>query len=195
MKNKINLLIFVVVASFFAACKKEGAKPAPVTTGTTALTTPDLFVGKWYVAKDSIQTFDSNTQIPNLVQNINYTNNDFVTFNKDSTAVMSSVAAYTAFFTDYDASNVDSKLFINPPVNPNFNFKFKLAAGFVTNTAPGLGVTTTDYLLSMQNANIIISAGYSVSFISSTSLVLGHAINIPTVGHYYVIKEYIYLKK
>jgi hypothetical protein len=196
MKRKSLFLAVIFFIFILNACKKDGNQPAPIVNNTQPkpLTTAQLVLGKWFVVKDSVQTLDSNTPIPNVGPQLSFNNGDFVVFNKDSTAAVSSLVAFDAFFTDYGATNVDSKLFVMPNTNPYLNFKYNVAAEYSIQPVLPTDSAKTVYTLKMQN-NDPIGVGYGIKISTSNSLVLYHQEVIPTMLHDYTVNEYVYLSR
>ncbi len=193
MKTKLNLLVILSLIFIWSACKKDSVKPAATTGNNQQTSVNQSLIGKWFVVKDSVQTFDLYNLIPNIVQTPSFSNNDFVMFNKDSTATISSRAAFSAFYTDYEAFNTNSKLIINPVINPNLNLKYNITTqGY---TIP-LSSPQLAYFLALTNITPLNSlVDYQISLPTPTSMVLQREHEIPTVLHDYRIKEYIYLQK
>lgn len=181
MKNTL-LSIAALLVLFLNACKKDGNKPsAPVTDTPKPLTTAQMLVGKWTIVKDSVQVFDFRTPLTNP-QNLVLGKSDFVVFNGDNTATVSSQVGFDALYTDY------GKFYINPGENvklPNFTFNYQV-------TPPANELPAT---LGIPNLALGVSVGYDISQLNSTSLVLHNENIIAKYPHEYVIKRDIYLSK
>jgi len=198
MKSIVGLFVAAFFSVILYSCKKDDTpKPATVNAGNNQ--TPNIseaITGKWFITKDSIQTLDYYTVIPNLVKRQAFGNNDFIVFNKDSTAVISNTAAFNAFYTDYEASNTDSKLRVNTYIIPNLSFKYKIILeGYGITSSTSQSPPQAVYGLGAENLVALKSVGYGITMPSATNLVLEHDLEIPTLQHDYKIKEYIYLKK
>ncbi|QEC77569.1 hypothetical protein [Mucilaginibacter ginsenosidivorax] len=198
MKRNFNLLIAAVLLVCLNSCKKDNSAK-PVTgaqgAGTTIASTYSL-TGKWYITKDSVQTLDLKTAIPNLVAPGKFTQNDFVVFNSDSTAAISNTHAFNAFYTDYEASNTDSKLRVNTNIIPNLGFKYHVSfEGYSITAAASQNLPQQVYALDAENLVALKSVGYNIYMPSATTMILEHDLEIPTLQHDYRIKEYIYLNK
>lgn len=193
MNAKLLTVGFLIMA-MLNACKKDSAKPAvaPAATASQPTITQQL-AGKWFVVKDSIQTLDYRTPVANPAPKLVFGPNDYVIFNKDSTATVSSDLAFDAFDMDFNSNNVDGKLTVNSVTDPNLNFKYKIDSAYTTSPLSGPAITV--YSLSMQNFNPFIASGYSLTRPTPTTLILYHQLLIPVVAHEYVINQYVYLSR
>lgn len=191
MKKKPGLLLAILLISSLLACKKENNKPASkLTTPTQPLTESQVIAGKWFVVKDSTQTLDFNKVIPNLVAAQTFGSNDFITFNADSTAKVSSYAAFNAFYPNYTSSNVTSTISVSPILNPDLNFKYGIATMVLGN-----GPAEAVYGITLQNTNTIIKAGFQITVLSSSKIMLYNQEVLPTINNTYTVNQYIYLQR
>lgn len=186
MKAYFYITLLIVCLN---SCKKSNpVKPASSPGTIKAATLMDSISGKWYINKDSVRTLDLTTPIPNLVTPPPFGPNDNIIFNRDSTAIISSNAAFSAFYTDYRASNTDSQLIINTAIRPNLKFKFNVSRA-------GYGARETRYALTAQNLAGSVSISYEVRMPSAATMVLTRTLEIPTTRHDYRIMEFVYLRK
>jgi hypothetical protein len=103
---KKSILAFACFISLLCACKKDNKKPAtPISNQQSSAN--QMLLGKWTIVKDSLQTFDYTTPIVSP-QHLVLSGNDFVVFNNDSTATVSSQLGFAALYTDF------GKFYINP---------------------------------------------------------------------------------
>lgn len=192
--NAKPLLIGFLLMAVLNACKKDSTKPATAPAATASQPTiAQQLAGKWFVVKDSIQTLDYRTPVANPAPKLVFGPNDYVTFNKDSTAIVSSDLAFDAFDMDFNSNNVDGKLTVSSVSDPNLNFKYKIDSAYTTSPLAGSPITV--YSLSMQNFNPFIASGYSLTRPTPTTLMLYHQLLIPVISHYYVINQYVYLSR
>ena|ERR1700744_150459 len=192
--NPKPLLVGFLLMAMLNACKKDSAKPATVPNTTASQPTiAQQLAGKWFVVKDSIQTLDYRTPVTNPSPMLVFGPNDYVIFNKDSTATVSSDLAFDAFDMDFNSNNVDGKLTVSSVADPNYNFKYKIDSAYTTSPLSGSPITA--YNLSMQNFNPFISSGYSLTISPQKTLMLYHQLIIPVVAHEYVINQYLYLSR
>jgi hypothetical protein len=197
MKNYTSLLVAICFLMLLNSCKKSDTKPAPVkTTTTTPQSAFSLLAGKWLVTGDSVQTYSSGVLVPNLVQRRVFDANDFITFNKDSTAVISNNATLSAFYTDYRSSNATGVLSVNNDFIANLRFKYSVSMeGYSINSSASQTAPQPVYGLTANNIVAGLNMGYGITTLSATSLVLERELELPTIQHNFKVKEIVYLSK